>query len=98
MSDRIGFVGGELDEDVMRSEKVHNLEKMMVCGLGPETFRIGEKKNVTATVQARFRPERIVIPDAISMNFVIHDIRIGLESQMAAPGAIPSSAFSSSAF
>lgn len=69
----------------------------------PETFRVGEKKTVVLTALQAMRPHRLVIPDTISANFVIEDIRINNVSQMVtseddeALGSVPAAAFDSQA-
>lgn len=44
--------------------------------------------------QVLFRGERLAVPNSIVLNFAVSDIKVGKDSQLAAPGAMPSECFS----
>lgn len=49
---------------------------------------------VTQQPQTIFRPNRLVVPQAIAPSFTIDDVRIGKNSQFVAAGGVPAEAFS----
>jgi hypothetical protein len=44
--------------------------------------------------QVLFRGERLAVPNSIVLNFAVSDIKVGKDSQLAAPGSMPSECFS----
>jgi hypothetical protein len=52
---------------------------------------------VAARPQVVFRPDRIVIPASIADAFIINDIKVGKNSQLAGGGAVPAAAFANTA-
>jgi hypothetical protein len=44
--------------------------------------------------QVIFRGERLAVPNSIVLNFDIADVKVGKDSQLASPGAMPSECFS----
>jgi hypothetical protein len=69
-----------------------------VIGLGSTTIPGGAAANIGVQPQVLFRPERIVIPSTIAADFLITDIKVGKNSQLVAPGAIPATVFAENAF
>lgn len=53
---------------------------------------------LSATPQVVFKPQRLIIPAAIADNFVITDLKVGKNSQLAATGNIPAATFVAGAF
>ena len=64
-------------------------------GLGSSLVRAGESMNVNVQPQVVFCPERLVIPEGIAGDFIIHDIKVGKNSQLVSTGALPASVFTS---
>lgn len=69
-----------------------------VIGLGSTAIPAGASANIGVQPQVLFRPERIVIPSTIAADFLITDIKVGKNSQLVAPGAIPAIVFAENAF
>ena len=69
-----------------------------VIGLGSTAVPGLASINVGVQPQVIFRPERIVIPSTIAADFLITDIKVGKNSQLVSPGAIPSVVFVENAF
>lgn len=53
----------------------------------------GSTVNVVTEPQEVIRPERFVIPESIASAFLIHDIKVGSQSQMISDTALPGEAF-----
>lgn len=51
-------------------------------------------QTITATPQVIFRSERLAVPNSIVLNFQLVDIKVGKDSQLAAPGNLPTEVFS----
>lgn len=49
---------------------------------------------ITAQPQVVFRGERLAVPNSIVLNFQLVDIKVGKDSQLAAPGNMPTECFS----
>ncbi len=60
------------------------------------TVAAGASVVITVRPQMLFRPNRLLVPDAIAPSFTIDDIKIGNRSQFASSGAIPAAAFGES--
>jgi hypothetical protein len=54
--------------------------------------------NITKRPQVIFRPERVVIPAAVGVDFQVADIKVGKNSQFSASGEVPAVVFSESSF
>lgn len=52
------------------------------------------QKDIKASPQVTFRPERLIIPSDIAAFFTIVDLKIGNRSQLVAAGEIPATVFS----
>jgi hypothetical protein len=69
-----------------------------VIGLGSTAIPGLSSANINVQPQVIFRPERIVIPSNIAADFLITDIKVGKNSQLVSPGAIPAVVFVENAF
>ena len=69
-----------------------------VIGLGSTPLPGLSSANIAVQPQVIFRPERIVIPSHIAHDFLITDIKVGKNSQLVSPGAIPAAVFVENAF
>lgn len=49
---------------------------------------------ITVQPQVIFRSERLAVPNSIVLNFQLADIKVGKDSQLAAPGNLPTECFS----
>jgi hypothetical protein len=54
--------------------------------------------NITKRPQVIFRPERVVIPSAVGIDFQVVDIKVGKNSQFSASGEVPAVVFSETSF
>lgn len=54
--------------------------------------------NITKRPQVIFRPERVVIPAAVGVDFQVVDIKVGKNSQFSASGEVPAVVFAETAF
>ncbi len=50
--------------------------------------------NIETKPQVLFRGERLAIPNSLVLNFQLTDIKVGKDSQLAAPGNLPAECFS----
>ena len=69
-----------------------------VIGLGSTALPSLSSANIAVQPQVIFRPERIVIPSNLAADFLITDIKVGKNSQLVSPGAIPAVVFVENAF
>lgn len=69
-----------------------------VIGLGSTALPPLSSANISVQPQVIFRPERIVIPSNIAADFLITDVKVGKNSQLVSPGAIPAVVFVENAF
>lgn len=54
--------------------------------------------NITKRPQTIFRPERVIIPSAVGVDFQVVDIKVGKNSQFSASGEVPAVVFAETAF
>jgi hypothetical protein len=54
--------------------------------------------NITKRPQVIFRPERVIIPSSVGVDFQVLDIKVGKNSQFSASGEVPAVVFSETAF
>jgi hypothetical protein len=54
--------------------------------------------NITKRPQVIFRPERVVIPSSVGIDFQVVDIKVGKNSQFSASGEVPAVVFSETSF
>ncbi len=69
-----------------------------VIGLGSTALLGLSSANISVQPQVIFRPERIVIPSNLAADFLITDVKVGKNSQLVSPGAIPAVVFVENAF
>ena len=69
-----------------------------VIGLGSTALPGLSSANISVQPQVIFRPERIVIPSNLAADFLITDVKVGKNSQLVSPGAIPAVVFVENAF
>jgi hypothetical protein len=67
-------------------------------GLGSTTVAGNSSANINVQPQVIFRPERLVVPSNIAVDFLITDIKVGKNSQLVSTGALPAVMFTESAF
>lgn len=54
--------------------------------------------NITKRPQVIFRPERVVVPASVGVDFQMVDIKVGKNSQFSASGEVPAVVFSETSF
>jgi len=54
--------------------------------------------NITKRPQVIFRPERVVIPSSVGVDFQVTDIKVGKNSQFSASGEVPAVVFAETSF
>jgi hypothetical protein len=54
--------------------------------------------NITKRPQVIFRPERVIIPGNVGVDFQVVDIKVGKNSQFSASGEVPAVVYSEAAF
>jgi hypothetical protein len=67
-------------------------------GLGSTTVAGQSSANINVQPQVIFRPERLVVPSNIAVDFLITDIKVGKNSQLVSTGALPAVMFTENAF
>ena len=67
-------------------------------GLGSTSVAGNSSANINVQPQVIFRPERLVIPSHIAVDFLITDIKVGKNSQLVSTGALPAVMFTEQAF
>ena len=91
------MVGASGRKRLVRSNPEH--ERELVIGFDSvAALAINTPTNVNAQPQLIFRPERIVVPQAIAPAFVLNDVKIGVASQFVVGALVPAECFSSNAF
>lgn len=74
-------------------------ERGLVLGFGTQNVGIGVTQDFTANPQVPFRPKRIVIQSTSNLgDFIVEDVRVGKNSQLASAAGFPGSAFVNNAF
>jgi hypothetical protein len=76
---------------------VGNGPREFPMGFGITPVAMGANVIINAQPQVNFRPSRLVIPDSIAPSFMINDFKIGMRSQLVAPGSIPAQSFTQTA-
>ena len=66
-------------------------------GFGLTPVAAGANTIINAQPQVNFRPSRLVIPDSVAPSFMVNDFKIGMRSQLVAPGALPAQSFTQQA-
>ena len=67
-------------------------------GLGSTSVPGNASANINVQPQVIFRPERLVVPSNIAVDFLITDIKVGKNSQLVSTGALPAVMFTENAF
>ena len=67
-------------------------------GLGSTSVAGSSSANINVQPQVIFRPERLVVPSNIAVDFLITDIKVGKNSQLVSTGALPAVMFTENAF
>jgi hypothetical protein len=67
-------------------------------GLGSTSVTGNSSANINVQPQVIFRPERLVVPSNVAVDFLITDIKVGKNSQLASTGALPAVMFTETAF
>ena len=67
-------------------------------GLGSTSVGGNSSANINVQPQVIFRPERLVVPSNIAVDFLITDIKVGKNSQLVSTGALPAVMFTENAF
>ena len=67
-------------------------------GLGSTSVAGNSSANINVQPQVIFRPERLVVPSNLAMDFLITDIKVGKNSQLVSTGALPAVMFTENAF
>jgi len=67
-------------------------------GLGSTPVAGTSSANINVQPQVIFRPERLVVPSNIAVDFLITDIKVGKNSQLVSTGALPAVMFTENAF
>ena len=82
---------------VLRSVAPRNAREYAL-GLGSTTVAGNSSANINVQPQVIFRPERLVVPSNIAVDFLITDIKVGKNSQLVSTGALPAVMFTENAF
>ena len=67
-------------------------------GLGSTSVAGNSSANINVQPQVIFRPERLVVPSNLAVDFLITDIKVGKNSQLVSTGALPAVMFTENAF
>jgi hypothetical protein len=67
-------------------------------GLGSTSVAGSSSANINVQPQVIFRPERLVIPSNLAVDFLITDLKVGKNSQLVSTGALPAVMFTEVAF
>lgn len=82
---------------VLRSVPPRNAREYAL-GLGSTSVTGNSSANINVQPQVIFRPERLVVPSNIAVDFLITDIKVGKNSQLVSTGALPAVMFTEQAF
>jgi hypothetical protein len=82
---------------VLRSVAPRNAREYAL-GLGSTSVTGNSSANINVQPQVIFRPERLVVPSNIAVDFLITDIKVGKNSQLVSTGALPAVMFTEQAF
>jgi len=76
---------------------VSNGPREFPMGFGLTPVAAGANVIINAQPQVNYRPSRLVVPDSVAPSFMINDFKIGMRSQLVAPGALPAQSFTQEA-
>ena len=82
---------------ILRSVAPRNAREYAL-GLGSTSVAGNSSANINVQPQVIFRPERLVVPSNIAVDFLITDIKVGKNSQLVSTGALPAVMFTEQAF
>lgn len=82
---------------IVRSVTPRN-SREYALGLGSTSVFGNSSANINVQPQVIFRPERLVVPSNVAPDFLLTDIKVGKNSQLASTGAVPAVAFTETAF
>ena len=82
---------------ILRSVAPRNAREYAL-GLGSTSVTGNSSANINVQPQVIFRPERLVVPSNIAVDFLITDIKVGKNSQLVSTGALPAVMFTEQAF
>jgi hypothetical protein len=85
------------DGAILRSVPPRNAREYAL-GLGSTSVTGNSSANINVQPQVIFRPERLVVPSNIAVDFLITDIKVGKNSQLVSTGALPAVMFTEQAF
>ena len=85
------------DGAILRSVPPRNAREYAL-GLGSTSVTGNSSANINVQPQVIFRPERLVVPSNIAVDFLITDIKVGKNSQLVSTGALPAVMFTENAF
>ncbi len=76
---------------------VGNGAREFPMGFGLTAIPASTQQIINANPQVNFRPSRLLIPDTVAPSFMVNDFKIGMRSQLVAPGALPATSFTEKA-
>ena len=82
---------------LLRSTPPRNAREYAL-GLGSTSVAGTSSANINVQPQVIFRPERLVVPSNLAVDFLITDIKVGKNSQLVSTGALPAVMFTEQAF
>ena len=82
---------------LLRSVAPRNVREYAL-GLGSTSVAGTSSANINVQPQVIFRPERLVVPSNLAVDFLITDIKVGKNSQLVSTGALPAVMFTEQAF
>jgi len=83
--------------DLLRSVAPRSAREYAL-GLGSTSIAGKSSARINVKPQLIFRPERLLVPSWLAMDFLVTDLRIGRRSQLVPKGAIPAVMFTENAF
>jgi hypothetical protein len=93
----VGQAGSSGSQGPMEVPMVGNGPREFPMGFGITPVALGANVIINAQPQVNFRPSRLVVPDSIAPSFMINDFKIGMRSQLVAPGSLPAQSFTQKA-
>jgi hypothetical protein len=69
-----------------------------ILGFDVTSIPGGASANITKRPQVIFRPERVIIPSTVGVNFQVLDVKVGKNSQFTASGSVPAVVFAETSF
>ena len=69
-----------------------------ILGFDVTSIPGGASANITKRPQVIFRPERVIIPSTVGVDFQVLDVKVGKNSQFTASGSVPAVVFAETSF